>query len=62
MAWHYKAYVREQEPRDRLALRRRRKRRQGLEKGLWSRRGAQPLWEFRRTLNRRATGLPEAYP
>lgn len=48
LAWHYKAYQKEQSPEDRLVYSRAEEGASGAQKGLWS--GGQPVspWEWRR--------------
>ncbi len=46
MAWHYKAYEREQPAADRVAYAAAEDSARSLERGLWSMPGAQPPWEF----------------
>lgn len=48
LAWHYKAYEREQTPDDRLAYGTAEKAARTAGKGLWSDAAPQPPWEFRR--------------
>ena len=48
MAWHYKAYEREQSAIDRVSYAAEEDAARNLKRGLWSMPGAQPPWEFRR--------------
>ena len=48
MAWHYKAYEREQSAVDRATYAAEEDAARNLKRGLWSTPGAQPPWEFRR--------------
>jgi endonuclease YncB( thermonuclease family) len=48
MAWHYKAYEREQSAVDRVTYAAEEDVARNLKRGLWSMPGAQPPWEFRR--------------
>jgi endonuclease YncB( thermonuclease family) len=56
MAWHYKAYEREQTPEDRLAYDTAEDAAKSLRKGLWSMNGAQPPWVFRRSRHKEHDG------
>jgi len=53
MAWHYRAYARDQGPDDRLAYAAAEITARGSKRGLWSVPGPVPPWKFRR---QRATG------
>lgn len=48
LAWHYKAYEREQSPQDRLAYARAEQQARDRRQGLWRDAGAVPPWEFRK--------------
>jgi endonuclease YncB( thermonuclease family) len=48
MAWHYKAYSREQSAIDRVTYAAAEDTARSVKRGLWSMPGAQPPWEFRR--------------
>jgi len=48
MAWHYRAYEREQAPEDRLAYAAAEKAAKAWKRGLWSVPGPVPPWDFRR--------------
>lgn len=48
LAWHYKAYEREQSPQDRLAYARAEQQARHRRQGLWRDAGAVPPWEFRK--------------
>jgi len=58
MAWHYKAYEREQRPRERLAYSAAEKAARASKTGLWSARAPVPPWDFRRP---RATRVPGGF-
>jgi endonuclease YncB( thermonuclease family) len=49
MAWHYKAYQREQSPQDRLAYAEAEEYAIGARVGLWKDAQPVPPWDFRRT-------------
>lgn len=48
MAWHYKAYQRDQRPEDRARYAVAEDRAQEEERGLWADRNPQAPWEFRK--------------
>ncbi len=48
LAWHYKAYEREQSPQDRLAYARAEQQARDRRQGLWRDAAAVPPWEFRK--------------
>lgn len=58
LAWHYKAYQREQTPMDRQSYAAAEDAAKRLRRGLWAMPGATPPWEFRRPRLRSASGLP----
>jgi endonuclease YncB( thermonuclease family) len=60
LAWHYKAYRREQTPVDRMAYAKAENAAKGLQKGLWAMPGALPPWEFRRQRTWPVSGSPNA--
>jgi endonuclease YncB( thermonuclease family) len=47
MAWHYRAYAREQSPSDRATYAAAEEAAKAAGRGLWSDKNSQPPWEFR---------------
>jgi endonuclease YncB( thermonuclease family) len=62
LAWHYKAYEREQTPQDRLAYGEAENAAKGLQKGFWAMPGAMPPWEYRRQHARSVASSPISSP
>lgn len=59
MAWHYRAYAREQRPEDRRAYAEAEDAARAAGRGLWSMPRPTPPWEFRRPMKTAAMGLAE---
>jgi endonuclease YncB( thermonuclease family) len=59
LAWHYKAYVREQSPQDRKLYSEAEQQARSARLGLWSDAAPQPPWEFRH--ERRSSSRPRSH-
>jgi endonuclease YncB( thermonuclease family) len=61
LAWHYKAYQREQPPMERQLYAHAEEQARSARRGLWADRSPQPPWEFRRERRERATPPQEPH-